>query len=153
MANLSLSFTIEGEDQMMRRLRGISESMKDFRPEFRNTGRLLLKTFADNFGTQGRTIGEPWARLKPATVMQKVRLGFSGAGPLIRTGGMKKSFRSEPTGTQVRISNDSPHFAYHQSNKPRGKLPRRVMMKIDETRKQQIVSIFQKAVQLHLQER
>lgn len=151
--NLQLQFTIEGEKQMSRNLRGISEDMKDFYPQFRSTGRLLLKTFDENFSTQGRTIGEPWARLKSSTVKEKVRLGYAGVGILMRTGRMRRSFKSRPSRTQVEISNPTAYFAYHQSNKPRRKLPRRVMMKIDERRREQITKIFQSAVAEKLKER
>ena len=150
---LEISFELEGEKQMIRRLVGVSEKMKNWRPEFQKTGKLLLKTFRDNFATQGRTIGEPWARLKASTVQQKMRLGFLGSGPLVRTGKMKGSFVSRPGKTQVTISNPTPYFAFHQSNRPRRNLPRRVMMKIDQRRRQEIVKIFQASIQELLKER
>jgi len=151
--NLRLDFTIEGEKQMSRYLRGVSEEMKNWYPQFRSTGRLLLKTFQENFSTQGRTIGAPWQRLKDSTVREKVRLGYAGAGILQRTGRMKRNFRSRPERTQVMISNPTAYFPYHQSNKPRRKLPRRVMMLIDERRRQEITKIFQSAVQDKLKAR
>lgn len=150
---LNIYFELEGEKQMIRQLRGVSTKMKNWRPEFVKTGRLLLKTFRDNFATQGRTLGEPWARLKPATIKQKMRLGYLAQGPLVRTGKMKEAFISRPGSDHVTITNPTPYFAYHQSNRPRRKLPRRVMMKIDQRRKQEIVKIFQSSVQELLKER
>ncbi len=148
---LELNFTIEGEKQLSRRLRGIEAKFKDWKPEFRKTGSTLLKTFRDNFQTQGRTLGVPWQRLKPSTIKQKIKLGYAGAGPLVRTGLMKRSFLSRPSSKQVVVSNPTPYFPYHQSSATRKKLPRRVMMKIDNIRAQEIVKIFQRSVQEMLQ--
>ena len=151
MPSLELNFTIEGEKQLLRRLQGVSENLKDWRPEFKKVGSGLLKTFKDNFQNQGRTLGMPWQRLKPSTLKEKIRLGYSGAGILVRTGKMKRSFQSKPGHKQVVISNPTSYFPYHQSNKSRNKLPRRVMMRIDNIRAQEIVKVFQSAVQEILQ--
>lgn len=144
---LEISFTLEGEKQMIRRLRDVSTKMKNWYPEFRATGRMLLKTFRDNFATQGRTLGEPWERLAPSTVEEKIKAGFLGSGPLVRTGAMRDAFRSQPQQNMVTITNPTPYFAYHQSNRPRRHLPRRVMMKIDQQRREEIVKIFQASIQ------
>ena len=40
-------------------------------------------------------------------------------------------------------SNSDPKFKFHQSNKPRARLPRRVMLKIDMDRKTYINKAFQ----------
>lgn len=150
---LELTFEIEGEVQLLRRLEGIRKDLKDWRPEFKKTGSMLLKTFKENFSTQGATLGDKWQRLASSTIREKVRLGYSGAGPLVRTGKMKRGFRSRPSSESVEISNPIPYFGYHQSKGPRTNLPRRVMMKLDERRKQQVVKIFQSSVRHILQAR
>lgn len=149
---LDLYFEIEGEEQLVRRISDLDISMKDWTPEFQKVGGLLKKTFRDNFSSEGALIGERWAPLKPATLLQKQRLGYP-PDILIRTQRMKNSFQDRPTNLFVEISNTAPWFIYHQSNKPRRKLPRRVMMRIDNRRKEEIVKIFQKAVQDRLQMR
>ena len=75
MPNLEITFSIEGETQLIRRLRDINRDLKDWTPEFRKIGNLLLKTFKHNFQTQGNTLGEPWKRLAPSTIAQKKRKG------------------------------------------------------------------------------
>ena len=142
---LELFFSIEGDTQMIRRLNGISENMRDWSPSFQKTGRMLLKTFRDNFSTAGSMLGMPWAPLKPSTTAQKDRMGFS-RNILIRTGTMKNAFVQMASKTDVIVWNPTSYFPFHQSNKPRQKLLRRVMMRLDEKRKQLIVKIFQNAV-------
>jgi len=152
MPNLEITFSIEGEVQLIRRLRDIERDLKDWTPEFKRIGNLLLKTFKHNFQTQGRTLGEPWKRLAPSTIAQKRRKGYP-LTPLIATGKMRDSFKAGVGRFHVEISNPVAYFPYHQSRRPRRKLPRRVMMKIDEERKQLISKIFIEAVQTTLQKR
>lgn len=152
MANLELVFSIEGETELIRRLQGVDKDLKDWTPEFKKIGNMLLKTFRHNFSTKGRTLGSPWAPLKPSTIAEKMRLGYP-LDILVRTGLMRDSFVSKAGKYEVIVSNPIPYFVFHQSKKPRFKLPRRVMMKIDDDRKQLIVKIIQESIQDTLQAR
>jgi phage gpG-like protein len=128
-----LSFEIEGEKQVSRNLRNISEDMGDWTDTFKKVGAQLTSLFSGPvFDTQGAEIGETWApRTKdyPWPILQK-------------TGTMRRSFEYEADKDYVVIHNTAPYFVFHQSNQPRHKLPRRVMMKIDEKRKMDIVHTF-----------
>ncbi len=149
---LELYFEIEGEAQLVRRLMDVDLSMKDFTPEFRQVGSLLKKTFRDNFNTAGNDLGAAWQPLSPRTIREKIRQGWP-LDILIRTNRMKNSFRDRVSNLFVVVDNTAPYFPYHQSNKPRRKLPRRIMMRIDNRRRNQIVKIFQSGVQRKLQDR
>ena len=59
---------------------------------------------------------------------------------------MREGFSGVASQYQVVVSNSAPYFVYHQSNQPREKLPRRVMMKMDNKRKELIVKIIQESV-------
>ena len=137
-----LSWQIEGEQQLLRQLRGVSESVKDWKPAFKKTVSELKRTFQnDVFATQGREIGEKWPPLKPMYLAQKRAQGFSG-GPLVKSGKMQKGFQTLFKSDMGAVWNSVAYFQYHQSNKPRTKLPRRVMMKLGENQKQLVVKIF-----------
>jgi phage gpG-like protein len=56
---------------------------------------------------------------------------------------MQHSFKSIVASDQAVISNSAPYFKYHQSNKPRSRIPRRVMMALGQNQKQDIVRFFQ----------
>ena len=57
--DLEIVFSIEGDVQLIRRLEGVSRDLKDWTPQFRKIGSLLIKTFKDNFRTEGRLLGSP----------------------------------------------------------------------------------------------
>lgn len=138
-----LQWTIEGETQLSRKLLGMQNNIKDFRQPFNDSAKLLRNLFSKEvFSTEGGVIGEKWARLSPYTVAQKARLGYP-PDILVRTGEMKRSFQTIVSSDQAVIYNTSPYFKYHQSNQPRAKIPRRVMMKLGSTQKEQVVKIFQ----------
>lgn len=149
---LQLFFSIEGDTQMLRGLQGIDADMKDWSDEFKKTGELLKASFKGNFASSGAELGSPWAPLKPSTIADKTRRGFP-LDILVRTGSMREGFRSQARPLSVVVRNIVPYFPFHQSNRPRSKLPRRVMMKLDAKRKQQIVKIFNEAVESILQKR
>jgi len=124
-----IDFVIEGEKQLSRNLRGVS----DWSDTFRTVGGKLQGLFSGPvFETEGKEIGEPWAKRTksyPWKLLQK-------------SGRMKSGFKYDATKNSVTIYNETPYFAYHQSNKPRRVLPRRVMMKIDNKRKTDIIHQF-----------
>lgn len=141
-----LSWTIEGEQQLARRLRQVETKISNFSKPFRTSAQMLENVFSKSvFASQGGAIGEKWKRLSPYTVAQKARLGYP-ADPLVRTGKMKRGFRSIVSTDQAVIYNTAEYFKYHQSNQPRKKLPRRVMMKLADRQKEDIVRIFQQFV-------
>jgi phage gpG-like protein len=130
---MELTFIIEGEVQLNRRIKGISDSIKDWSNTFDKSGKYLKEFFSGEvFSSEGSVIGEPWPGGKYYHKLQ-------------RTGKMKGSFIYQSAKDYVLITNTAPYFKYHQSNLPRRKLPRRIMMKLDEMRKQKIVKLFHEA--------
>lgn len=141
---LQISWSIEGDKQLSRRLRNVSSDVKDLKKPFDQSARKLRKIFAnDVFRTEGGIIDEKWARLSPATVARKAR---SGGGILVDTGRMKNSFRYRSAKDHAIIWNPTRYFKYHQSNKPRRRIPRRVMMKLAGQQRQMVVRIFHKYI-------
>jgi phage gpG-like protein len=147
-----LEFSIEGEKELSRKLEGVSEKMRNWREEFVNTGGYLCKTFRDNFDTEGAMLGKKWAPLKASTLMYKMKHGYP-SDILVRTGLMRSSFDYQADDLQVTVFNPVGYFKFHQSKAPRKNLPRRVMMVLDEKRKESIIKIFQMAVEKELQKR
>lgn len=139
-----IEWKIEGEQALSRKLMGLANDLKDFRQPLGQSAHYLRQLYSrDVFDTKGGAISESWARLSPATVAAKARSGYGGKGILERTGRMRKAFRHIVSSDQAVIYNTAEYFQYHQSNKPRNRLPRRVMMKLAENQKQQVVKYFQ----------
>lgn len=137
-----LSFNIEGEQQLSRKLLVVADKVKDWLPAFQETADTLKNLFSnDVFASEGAVIEEHWSPLKQAYAYQKQKK-YPGKGTLEATGAMRGSFVSQATANMASISNSADYFKYHQSNKPRTKLPRRVMMKIANPQKVMVVRIF-----------
>lgn len=129
---MDISVTLEGEAQVHRRLLIVAGGITNFEAPLRNIGSELQKTFQDNFAQEGALFGGWPARKQdyPWPILNK-------------TGRLRQGFRQNLGKTELLIYNVVPYFKYHQSNKPRTKMPRRVMMKIDNDRRNFIVKQFQ----------
>jgi phage gpG-like protein len=125
--------TIEGLNNFSEPLKGISQYME--------------KEIDINFKQGGsRLNNRPWKSLKPSTLKQKNRK-YPSRPILVRTGRMRRNFQHSLTKDRLEISNKSDYFKYHQSNKPRKKLPRRVMLNILTRQKTEIIKFFSKYIE------
>lgn len=137
-----LTAEIEGDQQLSRELGITATRVKDFRRPLRESAAELQKTFQLNFDARGRLFGG-WKDRKPVYDHgQRV-----DTWPLLeKTGRMRKSFFSEVHDDHAVLGNRTPYFKYHQSNKDRTRLPRRVMMMIDDARRRFIIRAFQEHI-------
>lgn len=137
---VSLTWNIEGAKEISMGLSKLAMEIKDFREPLNESANELLKSFETNFAAQGSLFGG-WNQLKSSTISQKIRLSYP-LNILERTGLLKGSFQKEVDSEKATLFNPVEYFKYHQSRGSRKKLPRRVMMKIDETRRGAIVQYF-----------
>ena len=148
-----LNFDIEGDKAISRRLRIAGAGFKDFRKPFNKTGKYLRDFIkGDVFETRGRTIGETWKPLNKKYASWKSQ-HYPGKGILEATGKMKSGFKYKAGRQEVVIGNIVDYFRYHQSNKSRSKLPRRVMLKLNEDNKQRIVKLFHEDIRTKLRKK
>lgn len=139
---MQLSFDIQGEQALSRRLRITSERVKNWTPAFKDTAIKLKDVFSnESFRTKGAVIGKPWSPLSRAYAARKAKL-YPNKNTLEARGRMRQSFQTLWKADMAQVWNTAPYFAYHQSNKPRAKLPRRAMMWLAERQRQQVVKIF-----------
>lgn len=138
----ALSWEIEGEKQLSRNLLLLADRIQDWTPAFRETAIDLKSVFeSDVFKSEGGAIGEHWSPLSAAYAYKKAQK-YPGKGILEATGRMRSGFMMEFKSNYAKVWNDIEYFKYHQSNKPRSKLPRRVMMKLGNAQKNMVVKIF-----------
>ncbi len=139
---LQLTWTIEGEKQLSRKLEIMAGKIKDWTPAFKEAAYTLKKVFQDDvFESEGGAIQESWSPLKKAYALQKAKK-YPGKGLLQATGKMRNSFMTLWRPDMAQVWNSSTYFKYHQSNQPRSKLPRRVMMKLGHEQRTLVVKIF-----------
>jgi len=138
-----LSWEIEGQKQLSRRLQIMAEKVKNWTPAFKEAAMTLKDTFQnDVFASQGGVIDESWSPLKKAYALQKAKK-YPGKGILEATGDMRNGFMTLWRPDMAKVWNQVEYFKYHQSNKPRmSNLPRRVMMKLGNRQRVEVVKIF-----------
>lgn len=139
---MQITFALEGQLQLSRVLLGISQTARDWTPAFEKSGEDLIEFFSyDVFESEGQAIAEPWQPLSAQYQKAKERR-YPDKGILEATGTMRQSFMSRSDATSLTIWNAAEYFKYHQSNAPRDRLPRRIMMKLSEDLKQMVVKNF-----------
>lgn len=130
-----LQMGLEGETQIDRVLGITVEGVSDFREPLEESKGIILDRVQQNFDKRGALFGGWPARKKNVP------------WPLLeQTGKMRRSFDGVATETQLKVENKDDKFKYHQSNKPRRKIPRRVMLTIDAP----TATLITKAFQLYL---
>lgn len=145
---ISIKFTIEGEDHLNRTLTGLSASLSDFKVPLKQSTSLLMSDINNAFDTSGRSYDfGGWAPLSNEYASWKSKR-YSNSGILTRTGEMRKSFRNIVDSTMMKIWNTSPYFKYHQSNQPRSKMPRRIMLYFNQNTRREIIKYFQEYINL-----
>jgi len=135
---IQLDVTLEGEKQLSRRLMTIPKEIGNFKRPLFKIGAEVRGSIDVNFSSRGTLFGAKWARRKdnlPHPILEKSTK-------------MRRNFKQNLGANYIEIYNPTPYFKYHQSNKPRKRLPRRMMMKID--RERQI--FIQKEFQRHIME-
>ena len=148
MQGFRLKWTIEGVPELSRILMTTVRKLSDLKLPLWKSSKLILADVEENFETEGRLVGG-WKPLAPSTVAGRMREGYGGEHPILqKTGALRKSFYSTVFNTKAFISASSPYFAFHQSRKPRTRLPRRAMLVLTDRTRQNIVEEFHKFVRL-----
>lgn len=130
---IALEAGIEGEIQLARRLQTIDAGISDFRQPLQESVAEVKHSVDENFASRGDLFGgwQPRAQDQPWPLME-------------HTGNLRHSFDDIVFDDYAMIFNTTDYFVYHQSKGPRRSLPRRVMLMIDNKRKEFIQKAFQK---------
>lgn len=128
-----LQMGLQGETQIDRILGISAEGVTDFTKPLNDSKTIILDRVQQNFDKRGALFGgwKPRTKDYPWPTLEK-------------TGKMRRSFTSAVTSTQLEVSNsDKKKFRIHQSNEPRTKIPRRIMLQIDAPSAILITKAFQ----------
>lgn len=147
-----LTITISGDKKVLANFSKVKSDLMNPRQVLTEYALIYMPAIQEQFASGGREFGTPWAYLRPRTIIRKVKEGFPPI-PLVRTGKMRGNFRYQvrtaslaqktpgyiPTGL-LTIYNPTPYFFVHQLGT--SKIPRRVMLRFDEVRKNLAFSLF-----------
>ena len=138
------TITLEGEKQLSRRILKLADGVKDFRPELAKSATFLKDFFGGEvFDTRGQAIDEPWE-------MRRREYQW----PILeRSGKMRRSFKMKAEKLRAEVWNATSYFKFHQSRMPRHRLPRRVMMKMTDMLKDQVISFFHEGLWKRIKQR
>jgi phage gpG-like protein len=137
-----IRWTIEGVPELERILFKEYKKVEDFSKPLFKSSQLILKDVETQFATEGGLSGG-WQALEDTTIADRIREGF-GSGPILqRTGTLRRSFKAELDKKRAVItSHGVDYYKYHQSREARTKLPRRPMLLLTKTTRQNIVQNF-----------
>lgn len=142
---LTIDIEIKGDQQMIARLKKLGDSLTDWTSELKEVGEHLKDFYSTSvFVTEGSVIGESWLPLNESYEFWK-RKNYPGKKILQRTTTMQKAFTYTAEMSEMTLWNETDYAIYHQRGTSRG-LPARVMVKLDQTRKDAIVQIIKKGV-------
>lgn len=143
---MELTFSIDGDLQLSRVLESFAMNIQDWTPAFEQSAAGLIEIFSTEvFDTQGQIIDESWSPLSRAYALQKSKK-YGDQPILVATENMKNSFGATIDPTSLTIFNSASYFKYHQSSLPREKIPRRVMMKLTDDMRANVVRAFQQQI-------
>lgn len=145
---LNVRVEIKGDKKVIEQLKRVMGSFSDWRPELQAVGD-YVKDFYQNptFETEGGIFGERWTPLQPGYAMKKA-VKYPGRGILEASGAMRRSYEVHAYANILQLINPVEYAVYHQEG--RG-VPERILIKVDEPRKAQIVDIFKKGVLIKLE--
>lgn len=130
-----IQMTVEGEVVVDRLLQGLDDRARDVSPAWPQVAKAFQTIQAKVFSTEGGSTGAPWPQLAPSTQAQRRRLGYGPQHPILqRSGKLMRALTigegayvsTTPTTLRYLISEQEvPYFVFHQSRRPRTRLPRR----------------------------
>lgn len=135
---VEIDFSVEGDTQVISMLDAAEVRSKTLRRPFRLIAKYLLGEIDKNYEGRGRIWGK-WKR--------RQRAPKDGHPLLEDTGEMRENFDDKVGNNYATIGNRSDQFKFHQSKKPRKtRLPRRIMMAIEEDQRRESMKILQQHV-------
>lgn len=137
---------IAGEIQMDRGIARFADGVADYRPIWPVIEDDFYALEKDQFQTEGAEGGERWRELSAATAAWK-EVHFPGTRILERTGDLERSLTNPNDPNTVRVEERKtltlgtrvPYAIYHQSPKPRKRLPRRQEIQLTEEFKRTVM--------------
>lgn len=135
---MPITFRISGFSESLkiidRQLEALEERAKDTRPAHAAIVKVFNEITKRTFATEGASSAAgKWAPLAKSTEKDRAREGYSPAHPiLVRTENMKDSVVERTADTTIvstpnylSIGSSDPKLRFHQSRRPRKKIPRR----------------------------
>jgi phage gpG-like protein len=150
---VGFTVTLQGDKELLDGLKNFAEGIIDLQEEFESTGKYLLDFETQQvFESEGQVFGEPWQPLSEEYSNWKHK-HFPNRPILEATGNMRRGFYFTMLNSRQALFHnvyDEQYLKYHQTGAPKHNLPKRVLYKLDDDRKQAIMKIFTDGVKRRL---
>ncbi|MDP9202284.1 MAG: phage virion morphogenesis protein [Gemmatimonadota bacterium] len=131
---------LEGDVVIQRQLAGLEARMSDMTPAWPAVLSVFRGIMRAAFATEGGSTGAPWPQLAERTVKDRERQGFPGRHPILaRTHTLARALTTEGGASVVvqmpryfAVAVDLDYFKFHQSKRPRAKIPRRAPINLTQ---------------------
>jgi phage gpG-like protein len=100
--------------------------VSDFSPVFEAFSAYHRRSIMRNFAAEGRP--NRWTPLKPATIKDRLRQGYSSGPILQRSGRLMRNFQFSWRSQSYSVRNPLPYFNVHQFGAPSKNIPARPML-------------------------
>lgn len=120
MSGIAIKVEIKGDVEVVARLEGDTQRMRDLTPAMRSARNVMDASIQQNFQRSGRPVR--WAPLSPKYLRRKLRQGY-GPQTLVKTGLMRRSVTSVAGSDNLKIGT-AVHYARHHHFGTR-KMPKR----------------------------
>jgi phage gpG-like protein len=155
---MRISGFLDGLQVIDRRLAAIESRVADVSPAYPAVEKVFNEIARRTFESEGvSSAAGAWAPLAPSTERDRLRKGYGAAHPiLVRTGDLKSSVVGR-TGDTIIVSTPKyfaigtadPKAKFHQSRRPRKKLPRRPIFEPTQDDKHDLVRPIRRYVTGH----
>lgn len=144
---ITITGHLEGQVLIQRQLEGLEERMSDMTPAWPSVLRVFRGIMRAAFATEGGSTGAPWPQLAERTVKDRERQGFPGRHPILaRTHTLERALTTEGGASVVvqmpryfAVAVDLDYFKYHQSKRPRKRIPRRAPINLTQDDKTKLL--------------
>lgn len=150
---VQLKFNVSGHTQLSRNLRLFAKDLTHLREFFKEAIEIIEERSNALFSAEGKNVekANPWAPLAASTIKARQKgWGYysntpSSPSTLRWTGRMQETKNKMATDQKGRLQFTTPYAVYHQGGG--GKLPRRVIIDLDNATNAEIVRALQAKIQ------
>lgn len=146
---LNIRVELKGDKRLISQLKNVVSAFKDWKPELQAVGDYLVGFYRDPvFETEGGIFAARWTQLSQPYQAHKATK-WPGRGILEASGTLRKSYETRVFPQLLQLINPTEYAVLHQFGTSR--LPARVLIKVDDARRKEIVDIFKKGALIKLQ--
>lgn len=154
MGAFNVSITVDGESKVLAKFSNLNHAIKTFGEATSKIGSYLMDFYQNQvYESEGGVYGSVWAALSSRYAKQKLRR-WGATTILIASGKMKNSYQMQSGPLYIWLQNtaqskEGKYYAkFHQTGTR--KMPKRILMKLDKTREDEVKKMIVEALNVKI---